>query len=157
MSELVETFIEEHKTLMRGLAAILQKVKAGDLVAARELAEDLDRKVGPHIQFEEQVLYPEVGHARGRAFEKELRAEHMTVQRAIKRLIAPDLSEDDLLAQRTELEAALQVAVEHAESCGTLISHLEALSPENQQEATKRHHQFCERKARWTELSEDVA
>lgn len=46
--------MEEHRILMRGLDAVLQQVSAGYFVAARRLADELDREAGPHIQFEEQ-------------------------------------------------------------------------------------------------------
>ena len=154
MPELEKTFVAEHQTLMRGLTRVLQKLQAGDFSAARKLADELDRTAGPHIQFEEQVLYPEVGRARGKSYEQQLRDEHKTVQRAIKRLINSDLSDEELSSLRTELEGALNVAVEHAESCGTLISHLETFSAAERQQALQRHDEFRERAARWTELSD---
>ena len=157
MTELVNTFVEEHQVLMRGLATVLQKVKAGKMAEARTLADKLDQEVGPHIQFEEEVLYPQVGRVRGEVFEQKLRDEHMIVEQAIKQLIAADRSDQNLSELRAELVEALNVAVEHAESCGTLISHLEALSPAVQQQALKRQRQFRAGGVRWTELATRAA
>ena len=137
---------------MRGLAGVLRKVEDADLVAARDLADELDRAVGGHIQFEEEILYPAVGQVRGSDFERELCQEHGLIRRAIKRLLEADLSSEDSAGLRTELQGALKVAVEHAESCGTLISHLRALSPPEQREALSRLNQLRERGTRWTEL-----
>ena len=153
-SELVQTFVEEHRTLMRGLATILERVEAADFAAARNDADELDQVVGPHIQFEEELLYPEVGRARGVNVERELLEEHAAIRHAMQRLLEADLSRVDLSALQTELQGLFRVAVEHAESCGTLISHLRALSPSQQQAALSRLQQLRARGVRWTELAE---
>lgn len=154
LSDLVQTFLEEHRTLMQGLSAILEKVESEDFDSARKQADELDQVVGPHIRFEEEVLYPEVGRVRGRQMEQQLLAEHSVIQRTIERLLEVDLSQADAPVLREELGAALRAAVRHAESCGTLISHLMALPPAEQDEALARLVQFHESGKRWTEMSD---
>ena len=150
--DLVKTFMDEHRTFMRGLSAVLEQVKRDDLMAARNLADELDQMAGPHIQFEEEILYPEVGRARGQGLERQLRDEHSVIRNAIERLLDVDFAKADLPKLRAELEVALKTAVQHAESCGTLISHLKTLSPVNQQEAIRRLCELRDIGTRWTEL-----
>lgn len=149
-SELVQTFLEEHRTLMRGLSTILEKVESEDFIGARKQADELDQMAGPHIQFEEEVLYPEVGRAQGRELERQLKDEHSTIRRAIQRLSQVDEVQASDPRFRAELATALRTGVRHAESCGTLISHLEELSAKQQRQALGRLVQLRGQGQRWT-------
>jgi hemerythrin-like domain-containing protein len=60
-SSLERTFVEDHKHLTRGFSEILKALDADDWERASHLADELDRLVGSHIEFEERFLYPEVG------------------------------------------------------------------------------------------------
>jgi hemerythrin-like domain-containing protein len=155
-TELVQTFLEEHRTLMRGLSEILQKVESEDFIGAGNQADELDQMAGPHIQFEEEVLYPEVGRAQGRELERQLRDEHSTIRRAIQRLLQVDEAQASDSRFRAELAIALRTGIRHAESCGTLISHLEELSMKQQKEAFGRLVQLRAQGHRWTELGESA-
>jgi hypothetical protein len=154
-SRVVEEFVADHRRMTRGLADLLSMLRRRELSAAIGAADLLDREAGAHIEFEEHVLYPEVGRSRGPQLEEKLRDEHEVVRRGLLRLQklpAPDADDPQV---RAELERAFETAIQHAEHCGTLISHLAALSPQRQQEALGRLEEFRRAGRRWTELHGD--
>jgi hypothetical protein len=155
-SHLVEEFANDHRRLTRGLAELLSTIRRGDLEAAVAIGDRIDRQAGGHIQFEESVLYPAVGKAQGRAYEEKLLSEHEVARRGLMRLAG--LRDDELHDARVKAELidAFSTAEQHAESCGTLISHLELLPVEEQKTALAQLQQ-CRREApRWTQLHSDT-
>jgi hypothetical protein len=46
-------FLEDHRRLTRGLAAVLETLRRGDLTGATRAAEVLDEAAGPHVAFQE--------------------------------------------------------------------------------------------------------
>lgn len=154
-SKVVEEFVADHRRMTRRLAELLATVRRGDLKTAVDEADRIDREAGPHIEFEERVLYPEVGKARGAALEEKLRAEHETIRGGLLRL--KQLKDQDARNPqvRDELEKTFETAIEHAEHCGTLISHLEVLPPQRKQAALNRLEEFRRAGRRWTELHRD--
>lgn len=151
-SKLVEQFAKDHRQLTRKLADLLAIVRRGELQTAAEMADRLDREAGAHIQFEEDVLYPQVGKVHGRAFQEKLLSEHEVARRGLLHLrhATPEQLQDPQL--RAEVVRALSTAAIHAESCGTLISHLESLPEDAQQAAQARLEQFRREGRRWTDL-----
>ena len=67
-SSLKDAFIEDHQTLTRGLSHLLKLVQEEDYDEASRVARELDKAVGPHIEFEEKSFYPEVRKTRGREY-----------------------------------------------------------------------------------------
>ena len=63
-----DAFVEDHRTLTRGLSRMLKLVEDGDYDEAARVAKELDRDAGPHIEFEEKSFYPEVRKTRGRDY-----------------------------------------------------------------------------------------
>jgi len=59
-SPLGRAFVEDHKHMIGGVAKLKQALEQRGTTEAKQIAEDLDRVVGPHIQFEETVLYARV-------------------------------------------------------------------------------------------------
>ena len=149
---LAQAFGADHRSMMRGLAAILREIEAADCAAARQQAHEVDQLAGPHIQFEEEVLYPEIGRARGAEYERQLRDEHATIRNALARLLATEVSPGEERAFCEELRPAFETAVQHAESCGTLISHLKTLPSGEQERALARLLQLRELGTRWTAI-----
>ena len=87
LSELGEAFVEDHQHLTRGLNNILQALHRSDLQKAARMAGELDVLAGPHIQFEEEVLYPKVAKAQGEEFVNGLYHEHQLGKDALKILV----------------------------------------------------------------------
>lgn len=151
-SPVVSEFVKDHQRMTRGLVDLLQIVRQGDLRAAVAAADKLDRESGPHIEFEEKVLYGEVGRMRGLRLEAQLRCEHDSIRNGLVRLSYLNEKDVDDPRVRAELVQTFETAIRHAESCGTLISHLESLSPERQQAAFEQLEAFRRAGRRWTEL-----
>lgn len=148
-TELEREFAKDHQVLTRGLARVLDAVEEGDLDRARALADELDREAGPHIRFEEEVYYPRLRSRLGEDFVEQLYGEHDEGQEAIRSLLR---SEGPL--QPDEVAHHLRTALEHALSCGTLLSHLEGLSDEEREKMVEQLRELREQSVRWTEVEE---
>jgi hypothetical protein len=146
---LERAFLEDHRRLTGGLSQLLQD---GALRQAVELADKLDREVGAHIAFEQHVYYPALRQHLGDEFIDQLLREHEVGQSALKSLLAHggDLPLEP--AERERLKGQIEVALDHARSCGTLWSHLRALDDPQlaQMHAHLRRHRS--RGRRWSEL-----
>jgi len=150
-SRLERAFLEDHRTFTAGLERILKALLAEDDALAVELAKQLDRDVGPHIEFEEEQFYPALRERLGSGFVTQLYGEHATGQRAIAGLVAfeePPRLEPE---RRAELIEALERTLEHVSSCGSLLSHLSALSAGRQAKLLERLQQIRRRPTRWTQ------
>jgi hypothetical protein len=149
---LQEAFLEDHRHLTRGLGGILGALERGDDAAARREADVLDRNVGPHMAFEEQVFYPELSRILGVEHVAHLYEDHDAGKQAVQKLLegagTGALSE----IERAELLSDLQGMLEHAEGCGTLLSHLEGLAPERLERLMAALLELRSQGIRWTEL-----
>jgi hypothetical protein len=150
MTPLQQAFLEDHKVLTRGLATTLSALRQDDLEAATREADTLDQRAGPHIEFEERFFYPVVAQSRGAKFVEGLHREHDAGRNAIRTLLASHgtgtLSDDD----RTLVLSQLREALDHAVSCGTLLSHVTTLAPERQQELLDHLLRLRREGPRWT-------
>lgn len=143
-------FVEDHRKLIRGYRDARVAIEANDREAAQVIAERLDREAGAHIEFEERFLYPIVAAARGEDYASRLYQEHnATLQTLIELQAASSMDE----AARLRWLAGLQEGLEHAATCGTLLSHLETLPEERQAELLDSLRSLRSRKSRWSELS----
>ncbi len=151
-SPLGEAFVEDHRHLIRGFADLKKALEGGDPAEARRIADPLDRAAGPHIRFEEEVLYPRVAEARGQSFADHLYGEHAVGRDVIRRVL--DLPSGSLQepALRDRVVAGAQTALDHALSCGTLLSHLTTLDTGQQAELLAVLESMRRQATRWTEL-----
>ena len=151
-SPLTIAFLEDHRQLMRGLNRLRETLERGDVSAAVEMAKQIDRTVGAHIEFEEEVLYPKVAESETREFVRQLYDEHHPGLRAVEHLrnrsaekaLAPD--------EQARLVADIRTMVEHAASCGTLLSHLTALDSDRQSVILERLMELRDQGHRWSAL-----
>ena len=142
-------FQRDHQRLMRGLQALRGAVQAGEHERAAEISERLDREVGPHIEFEESVYYPSLMPVLGRRFVERLYGEHAAGQRLLREVIGGG----GLSAQRRDrLLRRIDAVMEHALSCGTLLSHLDRLTPQRRGEFYRQLEDCRRRGQRWTQL-----
>jgi hypothetical protein len=132
--QLKAAFSHDHKVMIRGYRDLLEALNRSDFAEAARLSRWLNRMGGPHIEFEECYLYPAVQRSRGEAYVARLYDEHHIVWCAIDALRA--LSGDDVpsLGQVMQWKQSLRAGLDHAATCGSLLSHLQAM-PEDQQEA----------------------
>lgn len=127
-------FLEDHQHLTKGLTELLESLRGGDALQATTIARQLDRLVGPHMAFEEAVLYPELVSRLGQEFVDQLYREHALGQSAVANLVRRDESTPLTATECGVLIAQIETALDHALSCGSLLSYLTTLSDERHSE-----------------------
>ncbi len=149
-TKLAQMFLDEHQHLTRGLYEIHQALKKNDLQTAAHQAEVMDCLVGAHMEFEEEVFYPELATRLGDEFVSRLYDEHDEGQLAVKTLLSGRVAElDD--EGRTRLLGQVEIALDHAISCGTLLSHIGDLDPAEEERVLERWQEIRARSPRWSE------
>ncbi|HUG90390.1 MAG TPA: hemerythrin domain-containing protein [Planctomycetaceae bacterium] len=152
---LAEAFVIDHREITRGLARLSQAVRDGDFTASRELALDVDRLAGPHILFEEQVLYPQIARLLGRDYAVQLYGEHEAGRSALEQLTRSDRPAGFRPGEQEELSRLLGAAVEHAATCATLVSRLSEFPRTVQIEMQARLDECHAASPAWTSLPRD--
>ena len=150
--EIEQAFLEDHRQLIGGLTRIADALAAGDLDAAVRAADDVDRKVGPHMLFEEEEYYPRLRARLGSEFVERLYHEHDEGREGVAWLLAGDATRLDG-RMRAEIAAKVGTALEHALSCGSLLSHLDDFDEAEQRRLLERLKALRNRSVRWTETS----
>lgn len=153
---LTRAFLEDHRTLTRGLDQLREAVVNDDFRAAKHLADQLDRSVGGHIEFEERILYPEVALTTGTGHVDRLYAEHRAGRDAIDGILSVPDAERLPPDVRPKLLAQLDTVCDHVLSCGTLVSHLASLPASRQDAILERLLQYRSAGHRWTQLPTDA-
>lgn len=145
-------FLQDHRKMTKGFYRLGQKLEAGDWTEARRIALAIDRDVGPHIEFEETVYYPRLVPVVGAANVDMMYAEHGIGLRLIQDLMSAGSTPPDS-AVMADLADRCQTMLEHAQTCGTLLTHLTALPPDEQNELLARLEHIRERGRSWSELA----
>lgn len=154
-SPLHDAFLEDHRKLTRGLLRLLGTLKENDVGAAQKEADELDRLAGPHMEFEETVFYPTLEKLLGSEFVDQLYHEHGLGQDAVRALLAHEAATPLPEKEQRRLVGQVEMALEHALSCGSLLSHLAAVGEADQRAMLHRLIELRSRGRRWTELSSD--
>ncbi len=150
LSTLGQAFVEHHRRLNRGLQEIVESLQRNEVAEAVARAEVLDQIAGPHIEFEEEVLYPLVAKNVDSNFAARLYGEHRVGKNALATLLKKrkNLGPDE----RTRLVEDFRLALDHVTSCGSLLSQLTNLEPEEQQHFLERMREIADVGHRWTQL-----
>ncbi len=150
--QLEAAFVADHRVMTRGYVELLRAIKNRDFGSATQIAAELDRLAGPHIEFEQEYLYPEVQKIRGQSYASRLYDEHAEVLSAIVELkgLSPDSDPDD--GQLSSWTEKIQHGLDHAAACGSLLSHLEAQSAPQQQQLLQSLRELREQGHRWSDL-----
>ncbi|NQV28978.1 MAG: hemerythrin domain-containing protein [Rhodopirellula sp.] len=148
---LEEEFATDHRKLTRGFAALLEALKTAHDDEARQVADHIDLVGGPHIEFEETVLYPVVERVEGPTFASQLYSEHRTAFEAVAWLLKHTEKEpiDDIA--RARLVDQVQTGLDHAESCGSLMGHLTALDESQHETFLQKLYACREAGRRWSD------
>ncbi len=152
-SDLAQAFRDDHAVLGRGLHEVSAYLRGGDLRAAKDRADRLDREAGPHIAFEERCFYPVLRRLLGDAEVERLYGEHGDGLAAIRSVAA--LPEGAVLdeSERRGLLEQLEAMETHVVECGELFGAMGRI-PRQEQEALHRELlALRERAPRWTELT----
>lgn len=155
-THLTNEFLRDHQRLIRLLHEVVMLLEKGDIRAACLVAETLDQYAGPHIEFEESILYPAAKVYQGDSFERRLLAEHHNARAGLKHLIAEDLTKFRKPEFQRKVIAALRDGLKHAENCSTLVNHLEHFSEQEEKQALAQLHHLKKAGRRWTELADDA-
>ena len=149
-SAVVQAFLVDHRKFMQLLRDVGLALRAGEVERARELAAELNRVGGHHVAFEEAVLYPALDDtSHDRSLVIGLFEEHQNIVSALEQLVdSPSLDAETL----QQITLAFEEGTRHAEHCGTLISQLSRLSPDDQREALDELLQLRSSELKWTEL-----
>jgi len=150
-----QAFSDDHRVLTRGLSSVVDALGKADLAGAVRRADELDRRIGPHMAFEEQVYYPELRRVLGDTFVDRLYHEHALGLDAVRRLIGHDPARP--LPERERVVEELTTALEHARSCGTLLSHLARLDPATLTAMREALEELRRRDVRWTQIGSAAA
>lgn len=136
-NKLQQEFVKDHQILTRGFSHIIDAIKDNKWADAVEAAHKLDRDGGPHIAFEESVLYPRVAQSRGDQTVQHLYDEHQTAIEAVQFLLNHPDERQISPEVKARLIDHLQTGLDHAVSCGGLLSYLTILDEQTQSELLK--------------------
>jgi len=131
-NRLAQEFVNDHQKLTRGFSRIIEAINDDRWSAAVDEAQELNRAGGPHIAFEEDVLYPQVRQSRSEPYVRNLYDEHQVAIAAIQFLLShPEPAKIGPDAKAALIDK-LQTGLDHAISCGTLLSILTTLDQQKQ-------------------------
>ena len=147
-----EAFLEDHKQLTRGLTRTIEALRNGDDATATQVADTMDRTVGPHMEFEETVFYPELAKILGEPFVEHLEIEHDIGKQAVQTILGHAEGEPFDAEERKVMIASLGTMLDHAMGCGTLLSHLDGLEEARKKKLLDRLLELRQRGLRWTEF-----
>ena len=153
-SPLTTAFVDDHQQLTRALKQLKDALGRHDLSEAKRIAEELDRAAGPHILFEEAFLYPEVARARGRDYIDRLYEEHRAGRDLLTRILRSDSRRRLGDEEQARLLQQAEMTLDHAVSCGTLLSYLTTLDQTAQKEYFAALLALRQQAKRWTEIPE---
>jgi hypothetical protein len=141
-NDLEMEFIKDHQKLTRGFSRIIAAIHEDDWPAAVQAAQELNREGGPHIAFEEDVLYPRVAQSRSERSVRHLYDEHQAAISAVRFLLSHPHEQGIAPDAKARLLEQLQTGLDHAVSCGTLLSYLTVLDAPTQRDllATLKQH-----------------
>lgn len=145
-------FSSGHCQLEAGLRGMIDAIRTENFPLAANLAEDLDRTSGPHVEFEERYLFPLVEEEAGEAYATRLYDDHaellgtlVEVQR-LKEVSCPSPK-----SERRWLES-LERGLERLSDTRRLLRYLGQASAEEKTRMLQRHHLLHRRAHRWSQL-----
>lgn len=150
LSDLQKEFLEDHRVLIADLKRLIAAVESGDADEWRRLALALDRDAGPHMTFEEEVLYPRLAEVHGDELVARMVSEHEVGHRAVTTLLAKPEGEELEAGERARVLEDLQVALGHLMSCGTLLSELKSSQAARDARDLDRLEELRQRAGRWS-------
>jgi hypothetical protein len=122
-------------------------------MAAKGHAAEIDRVAGPHIEFEESLYYPRLAPMVGATAIRHMVQEHSVGLDVIRDILSADTSVPDrsILA---EFADRCRRMLEHAHSCGVLVTHLTGLPADEERELLKRLLKMRYDGRLWTEVGD---
>ena len=148
---LIRAFHEDHAILGSGFFEISQHLRAGDIQAARIVAERVDATAGAHIAFEENCFYPALAKLSDYNV-KPLYAEHERGRDVIARLHALEPGQVVTDEARLELLSQCEAMVTHIAECGELFKAMGRLPAAEQHDLYEALVEWRRKRPAWLEL-----
>lgn len=145
-------FVDDNRRLSEMLRQVIGALQQGDGQAAKALAEQLDRDFGPHIEFQERYLYPEVERRDGEARATRLYDGNVQMIAVLIQLqqigLTPTCS--SILADRWL--ANICTGLEQVLACEPMLDYLRRLDTTRHGYLLKRRQALREKRRRWSQL-----
>ena len=149
-SPLISEFLKDHQQFSRLLYEISRLLSDGKVEDAKKRARELNEMAGPHIAYEETELYPRLALLGERSVTEEMLVDqHHEALDAVRILIDEQEIDESRLE---EVKQGFAGALSHAEHCGSLISLMSRLNPEQQAESLLELKRLRDEGSKWTEL-----
>lgn len=126
--DVIAEFRENHRQVRDGLLGIIGALRSKDVAKAREILGKLDTLLGPHFQFEEEVLYPTLRAFLGE-YVDQLLHEHdgvIDTARSCAQLLQKENLTDEEAEQAAHAARALLVHVSNCDGLAILTERLES-------------------------------
>jgi len=144
LQEFTEGFRDEHRAGRDTFLAIGDALRARDTARIGELMGQANTLIGPHMQYEEQVMYPELTVLFGDEYVERMLADHdraFTVASTLMGIASkPQITDADINAGNT----AIQHLLPHVTDCDGLVLAIEVLPADGQQRIFAARHRAFE-------------
>jgi len=142
--EFTEGFRNEHRAGRDTFLSIAQALQARDSARINELMGRANALIGPHMQYEEQVMYPELAVLFGDEYVERMVADHdraFAVASTLMEIAAkPEISDADIEVGNT----AIRHLLPHVTDCDGLVLAVEVLPADAQQRIFAARHRAFE-------------
>lgn len=144
LQEFTDGFRNEHRGGRDTFLAIGQALRARDTARIGELMGQANTLIGPHMQYEEEVMYPELAVLFGDEYVERMLADHdraFTVAATLMEIASkPEITDGDIEAGNT----AIQHLLPHVTDCDGLVLAVEVLPADAQQRIFAARHRAFE-------------
>jgi len=141
LAEFTEGFRNEHRAGRDAFLGIGEALRARDTARIGELMGRANELIGPHMQYEELVMYPELSVLFGREYVERMLSDHdraFTVAATLMEIASkPEITDADVEVGN----AAIQHLLPHVTDCDGLVLAIEVLPDDAQQRIFDARHQ----------------
>jgi hypothetical protein len=131
---------------------MIQAIERDEYETAVNLAEDLDSRSGPHIEFEERYIFPVLEEEFGEAYATRLYDEHADLIATLVELQQFDASSRPPTEAKKRWLEDLRTGLARSTESKTFLGNLRAMSPEQKALLLNRHRRLRLRAHRWSQL-----
>jgi Hemerythrin HHE cation binding domain len=144
LQEFTDGFRNEHRAGRDTFLAIGQALRARDTARIGELMGRANTLIGPHMQYEEEVMYPELAVLFGEEYVARMLADHdraFTVAATLMEIASKsEITDADIEAGNT----AIRHLLPHVTDCDGLVLAVEVLPTDAQQRIFAARHRAFE-------------
>jgi hypothetical protein len=133
LDRFVEGFRTEHREALHALLGISEAFRQRDAARIGELMAKVNAGVGPHMQYEEETMYPQLVQFLGPEYVEKMVSDHdrgFGMAGRLMELAAHDPITD---ADIAEADRLVKGQIPHVSDCDGLVVFIELLPPAQQQ------------------------